>query len=69
MIINLRVEILKNTIQYCTSPCKLLMPPYRIMDNLTFDGDLEHTLVLSLVEEIEVAATIIIVFLVRYFAI
>ena len=45
------------------------MPPYRIMDNLTLDGDLEHTLVLSLVEEIEVAATIIIVFLVRYFAI
>ena len=36
------------------------------MDNLTLNGELEHTLVLSLVEEIEVAAAIIIVFLVRY---
>ena len=39
------------------------------MDNLTLNGELEDTLVLSLVEEIEVAAAIIIVFLVRYFVI
>ena len=36
------------------------------MDNLTLNGELKHTLVLSLVEEIEVAAAIVIVFLVRY---
>ena len=36
------------------------------MDNLTLNGELKHTFVLSLVEEIEVAAAIIIVFLVRY---
>ena len=50
--------------------CWFIKPPYyRIMDNLTLNGELEHTLVLSLVEEIEVAAAIIIVFLVRYLAI
>ena len=49
--------------------CWFIKPPYyRIMDNLTLNGELEHTLVLSLVEEIEVVAAIIIVFLVRYLA-
>ena len=69
MIINLRVRNIENHCSILHIVKGIKPPYYRIMDNVTLNGELEHTLVLSLVEEIEVAAAIIIVFLVRYFAI